>query len=161
MGRKRFEYEIRGYEYAPESFRAFKGLPGQKMEQISLSGRTASENGLSLSDPRRQGGYGLCKAHRAGTGAKVPVLQNLWLFSQRRTAQVCVLPQPLVQGERYVQRDACVSCVSTGNIWPRPAGVSNRVRECEFDGNFRPVHVRKNYVVADLNRPLVVWLYAA
>ena len=33
--------------------------------------------------------------------------------------------------------------------------------ECEFDGNFRPVHVRKNYVVADLSRPVVVWLYAA
>lgn len=33
--------------------------------------------------------------------------------------------------------------------------------QCEFDEHFRPVHVRKNYVVADLNRPLVVWLYAA
>ena len=38
MGKKGFEYEIRGYRYAPESFRAFKGLPGQKMEQIPLSG---------------------------------------------------------------------------------------------------------------------------
>ena len=37
MGKKGFEYEIRGYRYAPESFRAFKGLPGQKMEQIPLS----------------------------------------------------------------------------------------------------------------------------
>src|SRR5699024_5339811 len=33
MGKKRVKYEIRGYKYAPESFRAFKGLPGQKMEQ--------------------------------------------------------------------------------------------------------------------------------
>ena len=37
MGKKGFEYEIRGYRYAPESFHAFKGLPGQKMEQIPLS----------------------------------------------------------------------------------------------------------------------------
>ena len=37
MGKKRVKYEIRGYKYAPESFRAFKGLPGQKMEQILLS----------------------------------------------------------------------------------------------------------------------------
>ena len=45
MGRKRFEYEIRGYRYAPESFRAFKGLPGQKMEQISLSGEQRRKMG--------------------------------------------------------------------------------------------------------------------
>ena len=31
--------------------------------------------------------------------------------------------------------------------------------ECELDGNYRPVKVRKNYETADLNRPVVVWLY--
>ena len=45
MGRKRFEYEIRGYRYAPESFRAFKGLPGHKMEQIALSGEQRRKMG--------------------------------------------------------------------------------------------------------------------
>lgn len=49
MGRKRFEYEIRGYRYAPESFRAFKGLPGQKMEQISLSGEQRRKMGYCFS----------------------------------------------------------------------------------------------------------------
>lgn len=48
MGRKRFEYEIRGYRYAPESFRAFKGLPGQKMEQISLSGEQRRKMGYRM-----------------------------------------------------------------------------------------------------------------
>lgn len=56
MGRKRFEYEIRGYRYAPESFRAFKGLPGQKMEQISLSG-----------EQRRKMGY-LCMTQGGSAG---------------------------------------------------------------------------------------------
>lgn len=56
MGKKGFEYEIRGYRYAPESFRAFKGLPGQKMEQIPLS-----------DEQRRKMGY-LCmtKGGKAG-----------------------------------------------------------------------------------------------
>lgn len=45
MGKKGFEYEIRGYRYAPESFRAFKGLPGQKMEQIPLSGEQRRKMG--------------------------------------------------------------------------------------------------------------------
>ena len=56
MGKKGFEYEIRGYRYAPESFHAFKGLPGQKMEQIPLS-----------DEQRRKMGY-LCmtKGGKAG-----------------------------------------------------------------------------------------------
>ena len=58
MGRKRFEYEIRGYRYAPESFRAFKGLPGQKMEQISLSG-----------EQRRKMGY-LCMTQGGKAGVR-------------------------------------------------------------------------------------------
>ena len=45
MGKKGFEYEIRGYRYAPESFRAFRGLPGQKMEQIPLSGEQRRKMG--------------------------------------------------------------------------------------------------------------------
>ena len=93
MGKKGFEYEIRGYRYAPESFRAFKGLPGQKMEQIPLSG-----------EQRRKMGY-LCMTQ----GGKA--------------------------GEQSV--------------------------ECELDGNYRPVKVRKNYETADLSRPVVVWLYTA
>ena len=54
MGKKGFEYEIRGYRYAPESFRAFKGLPGQKMEQIPLSDEPVSYTHLRLRPKRRQ-----------------------------------------------------------------------------------------------------------
>lgn len=51
MGKKGFEYEIRGYRYAPESFRAFKGLPGQKMEQIPLSGEQRRKMGYEVFTP--------------------------------------------------------------------------------------------------------------
>ena len=30
MSKLKFEYNIRGYRYAPESFHIYKGLPGQK-----------------------------------------------------------------------------------------------------------------------------------
>lgn len=30
--------------------------------------------------------------------------------------------------------------------------------ECELDGRYRPIHMRKNYVTADFDRPIVVWL---
>ena len=69
MGRKRFEYEIRGYRYAPESFRAFKGLPGQKMEQISLSG-----------EQRRKMGY-LCMTQGGKAGVGKLLERRLWMAS--------------------------------------------------------------------------------
>ena len=109
MGKKRVKYEIRGYKYAPESFRAFIGLPGQKMEQILLS------------DEQRQL---LCRE------------------SDTLKERLCILRM----FREYLAK--------TG-------GRIEQSTQCEFDKNFRPVHVRKNYVVADLNRPLVVWLYAA
>lgn len=37
MSKLKFEYNIRGYRYAPESFHIYKGLPGQKKDEISLS----------------------------------------------------------------------------------------------------------------------------
>lgn len=30
--------------------------------------------------------------------------------------------------------------------------------ECELDGRYRPIHMRKNYVTADFDRPIVAWL---
>ena len=40
-------------------------------------------------------------------------------------------------------------------------GRVEQLTECELDGRFRPVNVRRRYVTADLNRPVVVHLRAA
>ena len=160
MGRKRFEYEIRGYRYAPESFRAFKGLPGQKMEQIPLS-----------DEQRRKMGY-LCMTQggRAGV-AYVKHIEREREHKCRRYMTYGFLLKD--EPHRYVY---CSNLRCRESDTPKErlrilrlyrehlAQTGGRIEqstECEFDGNFRPVHVRKNYVVADLSRPVVVWLYAA
>ncbi len=40
-------------------------------------------------------------------------------------------------------------------------GRVEQLTECELDGRFRPVNVRRRYVTADLSRPVVVHLRAA
>ena len=37
MRKTSFEYHIHGYRYAPESFRIYKGLPGQEKTELPLS----------------------------------------------------------------------------------------------------------------------------
>ena len=113
-------------EYAPESFRAFKGLPGQKMEQIPLSG-----------EQRRKMGY-LCMTQ--GGKAGVAYVKHI----ERERERKCRLYMTygfLLKGNphRYVycaelrcrESDTLavrlVSCVRSGNIWPRTEGVLNRV----------------------------------
>ena len=40
-------------------------------------------------------------------------------------------------------------------------GILEQLTECKLDGRFRPANVRRRYVTADLNRPVVVHLRAA
>jgi len=37
MKKKKFQYGIRGYRWAPASFRVSKGLPGQKKKELPLT----------------------------------------------------------------------------------------------------------------------------
>ena len=45
MSKLKFEYNIRGYRYAPESFHIYKGLPGQKKKEIPLSDEQRQQMG--------------------------------------------------------------------------------------------------------------------
>ena len=72
-------------------------------------------------------GVALCKAHRAGAGTQVPAVHDLWLSSQR-TSRIGMCIAPIFGVESVTRpKSACVSCASTGNIWPRTTGVLNRV----------------------------------
>ena len=160
MGKKGFEYEIRGYRYAPESFRAFKGLPGQKMEQIPLS-----------DEQRRKMGY-LCMTQ--GGKAGVAYVKHI----ERERERKCRLYMTygfLIKGNphRYVycaelrcrESDPLAVRLDTLRAFreclAQHGGCIEQSVECELDGNYRPVKVRKNYETADLSRSVVVWLYTA
>lgn len=134
MGKKGFEYEIRGYRYAPESFRAFKGLPGQKMEQIPLS-----------DEQRRKMGY-LCMTY----GFLIKGNPHRYVYCAELR---CRESDPLAV--RLDTLRAFRECLA------QHGGRIEQSVECELDGNYRPVKVRKNYETADLSRPVVVWLYTA
>ena len=160
MGKKGFEYEIRGYRYAPESFRAFKGLPGQKMEQIPLSG-----------EQRRKMGY-LCMTQ--GGKAGVAYVKHIERERERKCRLYMTYGFLIKENPHRYVYCAELRCRESDPLAVRQdtlrafrehlAQYGGRIEqsvECELDGNYRPVKVRKNYETSDLSRPVVVWLYTA
>ena len=157
MGKKGFEYEIRGYRYAPESFRAFKGLPGQKMEQIPLSG-----------EQRRKMGY-LCMTQ--GGKAGVAYVKHIERERERKCRLYMTYGFMLKENPRSYVYCADLRCRENDPPTVRlqtlrafrehlaqSEGRIEQSVECELDGRYRPIHTRKNYVTADFDRPIVVWL---
>lgn len=98
MGKSRFEYEIRGYQYAPELFRAYKGLPGQEKHKIPLTSEQR----------RRMGNLCLTKGGQAG----VAYLKHI----EREQARQCHTYKTY---ERHVrqwrQRSSGGTCSGTEN----------------------------------------------
>ena len=157
MGKKGFEYEIRGYRYAPESFHAFKGLPGQKMEQIPLS-----------DEQRRKMGY-LCMTQ--GGKAGVAYVKHIERERERKCRLYMTYGFMLKENPRSYVYCADLRCRENDPPTVRlqtlrafrehlaqSEGRIEQSVECELDGRYRPIHMRKNYVTADFDRPIVVWL---
>lgn len=97
MRKTSFEYHIHGYRYAPESFRIYKGLPGQEKTELPLS-----------DEQRYQMGYLYLTQ---GIKSAVDYVKHIERERERKcrlymtygfmlTAQLCVLCGPAMQGER-------------------------------------------------------------
>lgn len=160
MDMTRFEYQIRGYRYAPESFRAFKGLPGQEKKEVPLS-----------AEHRQKMGY-LCLTQ--GVKAGVDYVKRIERERERKCRRYMTYGFPVKEEpRRYVyspgllckERDTleerlCILRLFREQL-ARSQGRIEQSASCELDGHFRPVNVQRNYVTADLGRPVVVWLDAA
>ena len=156
MGKKGFEYEIRGYRYAPESFHAFKGLPGQKMEQIPLS-----------DEQRRKMGY-LCMTQ--GGKAGVAYVKHIERERERKCRLYMTYGFMLKENPRSYVYCADLRCRENDPPTVRlqtlrafrehlaqSGGRIEQSVDCELDGRFRPVRTRKSYVSGGFARPVVVW----
>lgn len=157
MSNSRFWYEIRGCRYAPELFRAYKGLQGQKKMEMPLT-----------SDQRSQlGNICLTQGGKAG----VAFLKHIEREKEHRCHQYMTYGFMLKEEpRRYVycadllcrERDPLAVRLHTLRSFrqhlARDEGRIEQSTECELDGYYCPANVRKNYVAADLKRPIVIWL---
>ena len=160
MQKSRFQYHIQGYRYAPERFRAFKGLSGHEPVEIPLS------------DSQRQQMGHLCVTQ--GGKAAVDYVKRIERASVRKPEFFVTYGFQVREEPRGYVYAPSLRCRPDAPLTDRlgilrelraqfalDGGRVEQLTECELDGRFRPANVRRRYVTADLNRPVVVHLRAA
>ena len=83
MGKLKFEYNIRGYRYAPESFHIYKGLPGQEKAEIPLTSEQRQQLGVLYVTQGVKSAVDYVKTYRAGARAEMPEVYDLRFYAQR------------------------------------------------------------------------------
>ena len=158
MSKLKFEYYIRGYRYAPESFHIYKGLPGQKKDEISLS-----------DEQRQKMGY-LCLTE--GVKSAVDYVKHIERERERKCRQYMTYGFMLKDNPHEYVYCPSLRCRESDTLktrlcilqavreeLARDKGRVEQSVECDLDGHYRPVNIRKHYATADLRRPVMVWLH--
>lgn len=158
MSKDRFEYTIRGYRYASESFQIFKGLPVQKKKEVHLS-----------AEQRQRMGY-LCITK----GGKAALDYVKHIERERKQEQQWYKTYGFVLKDNpheyvYIPNLRCSESAALQErlyilrqireYLAREEGRVKQCTECDLDGKYRPVNIRNNYMIANLERPVVVWLH--
>ena len=126
------------------------------MEQIPLSDEQRQKMGYLCLTQGGKAGMAYVKRIERERARKMPITTKpMAFFSKTNRTGMCIAPA-FGAGRAILQRHDWISCASIGSIWPRPAGVSNRVRNVSLTNISAQFMCGKNYVVADLSRPLVV-----
>ena len=137
MGKKGFEYEIRGYRYAPESFRAFKGLPGQKMEQIPLSDEQRRKMGYLCMTKGGKAGVAYVKHIERERERKCRLYMTYGFLIKEIHTDMCTV-RSCDAGKATHWRCVWIPCVRSGNIWLSMEAVLNRVWNANWMGITAP-----------------------
>ena len=157
MRKTSFEYHIHGYRYAPESFHIYKGQPGQEKTELPLS-----------DEQRYQMGYLYLTQ---GIKSAVDYVKHIERERERKCRLYMTYGFMLKENPRSYVYCADLRCRENDPPAVRlqtlrafrehlaqSEGRIEQSVECELDGRYRPIHMRKNYVTADFDRPIVAWL---
>ena len=157
MRKTDYEYNIRGYRYAPESFHIYKGLPGQKKTEVSLSDEQRYQIGYLYLTQGIKSAVGYVKhiERERERKCRLYMTYGFMLGDEPRKYVYCAEMRcresdPLSVRLRTFREFRDYLAQSGGRI--------EQGAECELDAHYRPVNIRKQYVTADLSRPVVIRL---
>ena len=149
----RVHYSISGYRWAPESFRAAKGLIGQPAKNIPLTNEQRHEVGLLSLTKGPDVAIGYVKHIERARERQRRKIITYGFLSKESPGQFVYCPQlyfradaPIGERLRIFKEIRAGLCENDGRV------VTST--ECELDGEYRPTNVRENTVTADFSRPL-------
>lgn len=153
MKKKRFHYSISGYRWAPESFRAAKGLVGQPARNIPLTDAERHEVGL-LSLTKGPGvAIGYVKHIERARERQRRKIITYGFRTQEEPGRFVYCPQLYFRADAALDERLYMFKKIRG-VLEETNGLVVTSTECELDGEYRPVNVKENTVTADFSRPL-------
>lgn len=157
MTKQRFQYGISGYRWAPESFCVLKGLPGKPKKAVPLAEAERSEVANQFL--------------RYGFHPAVAYIKHLERQREHRSKRYVTYGFTTREQSRLFVYSPQLYCCADAPIQERLRvfklvrkhlkhnnGEVETSTECELDGVYRPINVRKNVVTADFDRPIRIWL---
>jgi hypothetical protein len=160
MSQRKLIYSIRGYRYAPESFRAYKGDQKGEQREIMLSENQRSTLGyLYLT---------------RGAESAIAFIKRVERERERKTRLYMTYGFLTLEDPGTYLFCKDIRCRTDAPLYWRMAtlrefkeyldSIGGRVEqsaECLLDGQYRPIAVRKKYLTADYSRPVVIYLTVA
>lgn len=151
----KFHYAISGYRWAPESFRASKGLTKQSLRNIPLTSEECCEVGhLFLTKGFAEAVAYVKRLERAKERNRKKVM-TYGFRAKEGSRQFVYCPQiyfcadaPIDERLRTFKKIRVALDKTGGRVV-----VST---QCELDGEYRPMNVQENTVTADFSSPLSI-----
>lgn len=151
--KKQFHYAISGSRWAPESFRASKGLAGQTLRNIPLSDEERYKVGMLFLTKGFDTAVGYVKHIERARERQRWSMITYGFRTKESESQFAYCPQ------LYCRSDASVGerLHIFKEIRNTLAETNGRVvvsTECDLNGEYRPTNIRENTVTEDFSRPL-------
>ena len=137
MRKTSFEYHIHGYRYAPESFRIYKGLPGQKKTEIPLSDEQRYQVGYLCLTQDIKSAVDYVKHIERERERKCRQYMTYGFLLKENPHRLCTV-RICDAGKATRWRCVWIPCVRSGNIWPSTEAVLNRVWNANWMGITAP-----------------------
>lgn len=159
MAQKKFSYVVSGYRYAPESFRAFKKVIHGKAEEFPLSDEQRSEVGTLYLTQSLKAAVDYVKRIERDRERKCRLYTSYGFFSQEEPHSYMFCGRIRCREDAPVEEKLNV-LREFREVLKRTDGRVEQSTECELDGHYRPVNVKRNYLTADFGRPVKIRLVA-
>lgn len=155
MKKNKFHYAISGYRWAPESFQASKGLTKNSMKIIPLTAEEQKETGILSLTKGPDVAIGYVKHIERTRERQRRKIITYGFRTQEEPGRFVYCPQLYFRADAALDERLYVFKKIRG-ILEETNGRVVTSTECDLDGEYRPVNVKENAVIADFSRPLCI-----
>lgn len=153
MKEKHFHYTISGYRWAPESFRASKGLIGRPLKNVPLTFEERHEVGMLFLTKGFETAVGYVKHIERARERQRKSIITYGFHAKESARQFVYCPQLYCPSDAAIDERLHLFKTIRGAV----ADSGGRVvisTECDLDGEYKPTNIRENVITADFSRPM-------